>query len=108
MRSERSTGVGPIPEWPTILTACAVVDGMFVRSSVVSSQVEVHAKFGGVVPELASRHHLDSLAPVIRSAIEQAGLDQFPFALDCHGATASGDLVPLRARSALIEKGTSR
>jgi N6-L-threonylcarbamoyladenine synthase len=56
-------------------TACAVVDGLFVESSVVASQIEVHARFGGVVPELASRHHLDSLAPVIRSAIERAGLD---------------------------------
>ena len=56
-------------------TACAVVDGLRVRSSVVASQVEVHARFGGVVPELASRHHLDDLTPVIRAAVEQAGLD---------------------------------
>lgn len=56
-------------------TACAVVEGLRVLSSVVASQVEVHAPFGGVVPELASRHHLDSLAPVIRAAIEQAGLE---------------------------------
>jgi N6-L-threonylcarbamoyladenine synthase len=56
-------------------TACAVVDGMWVRSSVVASQVEIHARFGGVVPELASRHHLDSITLVIRAAIEAAGLE---------------------------------
>ena len=38
-------------------TAAAVVEGLRVCSSVVASQVEVHAEFGGVVPELASRHH---------------------------------------------------
>ena len=56
-------------------TACAVVEGLVVRSSVVASQIEVHARFGGVVPELASRHHLDALAPVIREALERAGLE---------------------------------
>ena len=56
-------------------TACAVVDGLRVLSSVVASQVEIHARFGGVVPELASRHHLHAIAPVIREAIAKAGLD---------------------------------
>jgi N6-L-threonylcarbamoyladenine synthase len=56
-------------------TACAVVDGMLVRSSVVASQIEVHARFGGVVPELASRQHLDSIVPVVRAAVEAAGLE---------------------------------
>lgn len=53
-------------------TAAAVVDSGFVRSSVVSSQVEVHAAFGGVVPELASRHHLGAIVPVIRAALHKA------------------------------------
>ena len=76
-------------------TACAVVDGLFVKSSVVSSQVEVHARFGGVVPELASRHHLDLIVPVIRSAIEQAGLDPTRLAkqLDAIAVTDSPGLV---------------
>jgi N6-L-threonylcarbamoyladenine synthase len=56
-------------------TACAVVDGLRVRSSVVASQVDIHARFGGVVPELASRHHLDAIVPVVRAAIERAGLE---------------------------------
>jgi N6-L-threonylcarbamoyladenine synthase len=56
-------------------TACAVVEGSRVLSSVVASQVEIHARFGGVVPELASRHHLDSISAVIHAAIADAGLD---------------------------------
>lgn len=57
-------------------TAAAVVaDGERILSSVVSSQVKDHGPFGGVVPELASRRHLENLLPVIRLALEQAGLD---------------------------------
>jgi len=55
-------------------TACAVTDGMHVKSSVVRSQIDIHARFGGVVPELASRHHLGSITPVIRAALEDAGV----------------------------------
>lgn len=50
-------------------TACAVVEGLHVRSSVIASQVALHAKFGGVVPELASRHHLTAVVPVVREAL---------------------------------------
>lgn len=76
-------------------TACAVVDGMRVLSSVVASQVEVHARFGGVVPELASRHHLDSITPVIRAAIEAAGLEPTSLSeqLDALAVTDSPGLV---------------
>ncbi len=57
-------------------TAAAVVaDGRRVLSSVVSSQVEIHARYGGVVPEIASRQHLDNVVPVTRAAMRQAGLD---------------------------------
>jgi N6-L-threonylcarbamoyladenine synthase len=57
-------------------TAAAVVaDGGAVLSSVVSSQVDLHARFGGVVPELASRAHVDLLPPVIAEAMVEAGLD---------------------------------
>jgi tRNA N6-adenosine threonylcarbamoyltransferase len=54
-------------------TAAAVVthDGR-VLSSIVSSQAELHARFGGVVPEIASRRHLELVAPVIRAALESA------------------------------------
>jgi len=57
-------------------TAAAVVeDGTRVRSSVVSSQVDLHARFGGVVPELASRAHLELIGPVVDAALDEAGVD---------------------------------
>ena len=43
-------------------------------SSVVSSQVDLHARFGGVVPEIASRAHLELLNPVVARAIVEAGV----------------------------------
>lgn len=56
-------------------TAAAVVeDGTRVLSSVVASQVDVHHVYGGVVPELASRKHIEAIVPVVRQAIEEAGL----------------------------------
>lgn len=55
--------------------AAVVVDGQHVLSSVVSSQVDLHARFGGVVPELASRAHLDLLPPVVAEAMVEAGVD---------------------------------
>lgn len=55
-------------------TAAAVVDdGRHVVSSVVSSQVDLHARFGGVVPEVAGRAHLDLLGPVVDDALAGAG-----------------------------------
>ncbi|MDT5156336.1 MAG: tRNA N6-adenosine threonylcarbamoyltransferase [Acidobacteriota bacterium] len=56
-------------------TAAAIVrDGREIVSSVISSQVEIHKRFGGVVPELASREHLDKIVPVVEEAFERAGL----------------------------------
>src|SRR4030065_262340 len=56
-------------------TAAAVVeDGRKVLSSVVSSQDDIHAKYGGIVPELASRRHIESIIPVVREAIDRAGV----------------------------------
>ena len=55
-------------------TAAAVVeDGERVHSSVVASQLATHGKYGGVVPELASREHLRAIVPTVRLALEQAG-----------------------------------
>jgi N6-L-threonylcarbamoyladenine synthase len=55
-------------------TAAAVVeDGTAILSTVVSSQVEVHHPYGGVVPELASRKHIESIVPVVREAIDTSG-----------------------------------
>jgi N6-L-threonylcarbamoyladenine synthase len=58
-------------------TAAAIVrDGREMVSSVISSQVEIHKRFGGVVPELASREHLDKIVPVVEEAFERAGVGQ--------------------------------
>jgi N6-L-threonylcarbamoyladenine synthase len=54
--------------------AAVVVDGREILSSVVASQIDVHRKYGGVVPELASREHLRQIVPVVREALMQAGL----------------------------------
>ena len=55
-------------------TAAALLDGSGrLRSSVVSSQADLHARFGGVVPEIASRRHLELIGPVIREALAEAG-----------------------------------
>ena len=54
-------------------TAAAVVaDGKIIKSSVVASQTKLHEKYGGVVPELASREHVEKIYPVVKEAIEQA------------------------------------
>ncbi|MEP7214131.1 MAG: tRNA (adenosine(37)-N6)-threonylcarbamoyltransferase complex transferase subunit TsaD [Acidobacteriota bacterium] len=60
-------------------TAAAVVrDGRVILSSVISSQIEMHKPFGGVVPELASREHLEKIGPIVHQAISASGvtLDQ--------------------------------
>jgi N6-L-threonylcarbamoyladenine synthase len=54
-------------------TAAAVVEnGETVLSSIVASQIDTHGKYGGVVPELASREHLRAIVPVVREALEQS------------------------------------
>ena len=56
-------------------TAAAVVaDGREILSSVVASQIDIHRKYGGVVPELASREHLRRIVPVVREALAEARL----------------------------------
>src|SRR5271157_3518313 len=56
-------------------TAAAVVaGGRRILSSIVASQVDIHRKYGGVVPELASREHLRRIVPVVREATGQAGI----------------------------------
>jgi N6-L-threonylcarbamoyladenine synthase len=57
-------------------TAAAVVeDGRRILSNVISTQTAIHAPWGGVVPELASRHHIENIVPVVQQAMGQAGLD---------------------------------
>src|SRR6185436_3838378 len=53
--------------------AAVVIDGHDVRSNIVASQVELHAKYRGVVPEIASRAHIENIVPVVREALDKAG-----------------------------------
>ena len=60
-------------------TAAAVVaDGVRILSNQIASQVEIHARYGGIVPEVASRQHLLAIIPII----EQAMAEQGPFLID--------------------------
>lgn len=54
-------------------SAAVVVDGRTIKSNIISSQVDVHRKFGGVVPEVASRKHLELINSVIQEALDEAG-----------------------------------
>ena len=71
--------------------AAVVVDGLQVLSSVVSSQVDLHARFGGVVPEIASRAHVELLTPVVAQALVEAGIGDDN--VDLVGATIGPGLV---------------
>jgi len=56
-------------------TCAAVIDGSRILSNVVSSQAAFHERYGGVVPEVASRHHLELVNAVVAAALEQPGID---------------------------------
>jgi tRNA N6-adenosine threonylcarbamoyltransferase len=77
--------------------AAVVVDGRRILSSVVSSQVDVHARFGGVVPEVASRAHVELLTPVLAEALVEAGLDA-----GAPGAGAGVDVVAATVGPGLV------
>jgi len=71
--------------------AAVVVDGQKILSSVISSQIDVHHPYGGVVPELASRKHIEAIAPVVNTALSDAGIDSK--ALDAVAVTRGPGLV---------------
>ena len=71
--------------------AALVMGGHDVLSSVVSTQVDLHAQYGGVVPEIASRAHLDLLNPVVARAIVEAGVE--PERIDAVACTVGPGLV---------------
>ena len=75
--------------------AAVVVDGTVIRSSVVSSQVELHARYGGVVPEIASRAHLELINRVIGDALVEAGVDfsDLDAVAACRGPGLAGALL---------------
>ena len=80
-------------------TAAAVVEsGERLLSNVVASQFDVHRRYGGIVPELASREHLRAIVPVVRQALEEAGLnyrDLGAIAVTCGPGLAGSLLVGL-------------
>jgi len=71
--------------------ASVVADGRTILSNVVSTQIAVHAPYGGVVPELASRHHIENIVPVVQGAMTEAGID-YP-ALDAVAVTRGPGLI---------------
>jgi len=73
-------------------TAASIVeDGTNIRSSVVSSQVSIHHPYGGVVPELASRKHIEAIVPIVDEAISQSGIE--PNQIDAIAGTRGPGLV---------------
>jgi N6-L-threonylcarbamoyladenine synthase len=76
MRPDDSTVVLGIETSCDETAAALVMGGSDVLSTVVSSQIGLHADFGGVVPEIASRAHLEALNPVVARAVVEAGIDE--------------------------------
>ena len=72
-------------------TSAAVLRGDELLSNVISSQIEIHRRFGGVVPEIASRNHLTAILPVIDEALDKAGVCKTD--LDAIGVTYGAGLV---------------
>ena len=90
MRAHRVLGI----ETSCDETAAAVVDGgSVIASSVVSSQIDLHARFGGVVPELAGRAHVELLTPVLTEALSEAGSDRSGAGIDAIAVTYGPGLI---------------
>jgi N6-L-threonylcarbamoyladenine synthase len=90
-------------------TAAAVVeDGFRLLSNVVASSMDLHAQYGGVVPEIAARSHIEAITPVIEEALEQAGCtwDNIDAIAVTYGAGLGGSLLigVLSARTLAITK----
>jgi N6-L-threonylcarbamoyladenine synthase len=80
-------------------TAAAVVaDGRMILSNVVASQIELHRRYGGVFPEVASRQHVLSILPVVEQALEEAGLSW-------HGVREDGDAAGPRIDAIAVTHG---
>jgi N6-L-threonylcarbamoyladenine synthase len=72
-------------------SAAVVVDGRDVRANLVSSQVKLHEKYGGIVPEIASRAHIEQIGPIIEETLRTAGVTHPE--LDAIAVTAGPGLV---------------
>ena len=76
-------------------SAAVVQDGRKIISNIVSSQSDIHAKYGGIVPELASRRHIEMIMPIVEEALKQAGvtLPDLTAVAVCHGPGLIGSLL---------------
>jgi N6-L-threonylcarbamoyladenine synthase len=76
-------------------SASVVEDGRRIVSNIVSSQSDIHAKYGGIVPELASRRHIEMVIPVVDEALRKAGisLPDIAAVAVCHGPGLIGSLL---------------
>jgi len=76
-------------------SAAVVEDGRRILSNIVSSQAAIHKKYGGIVPELASRRHVEMIWPVVDEALKEAGirLDKLEGIAVCHGPGLIGSLL---------------
>lgn len=76
-------------------SAAVVADGKRILSNIVSSQSDIHKKYGGIVPELASRRHIEMIWPVVEEALSSAGvtLDDIAAIAVCHGPGLIGSLL---------------
>ena len=76
-------------------SASVVEEGVKIRSNVVSSQETIHGRFGGIVPELASRRHVEMIWPVVDEALRSAhvGLEDLSAVAVCHGPGLIGSLL---------------
>jgi N6-L-threonylcarbamoyladenine synthase len=76
-------------------SAAVVQDGRKIVSNIVSSQSDIHARYGGIVPELASRRHIEMILPVVEEALKQAGvtLHDLSAVAVCHGPGLIGSLL---------------
>jgi N6-L-threonylcarbamoyladenine synthase len=76
-------------------SASVVEDGTTILSNVVSSQTDIHTKYGGIVPELASRRHIEMVQPVVDEALKEAGatLADLSAIAVCHGPGLIGSLL---------------
>lgn len=55
-------------------SAAVVEDGCRIRSNIIASQIDSHKRFGGVVPEIASRHHVEFITVIVEDALAEAGV----------------------------------
>jgi len=75
--------------------AAAIEDGWRILSNVVASQIELHARYGGVFPEIASRAHIEAIVPVVEQAMREAhlGFDDLDAVAVTHGPGLAGSLL---------------